>query len=72
MKKGDLVMDADERLGVVVTIVLAYVPVKECVTQGAASVAMVFFFENQEQEIVYADEITVIKKGEFDGTHILE
>lgn len=72
MKRGDLVTDGENRLGVITTIILTYVPVEGSIVQDGASVAMVYYFKDQKEEVVYADEITVIKKGEDDGKHILE
>lgn len=65
-------MDGDGKVGVVTSIVLAYIPMKDNPLLDEASVAMVYFFESQEKDIVYKDEITIITKGDKNGKHILE
>jgi|TARA_R110002110_G_scaffold289790_1_gene504156 hypothetical protein len=72
MKEGDLIMDGDGKVGVVTSIVLAYVPMKDCPLLDGNSVAMAYFFESKEIDIVYIDEITVITKGDKSVKHILE
>tara|TARA_R110000824_G_scaffold230500_3_gene418178 strand:- start:65 stop:289 length:225 start_codon:yes stop_codon:yes gene_type:complete len=72
MKEGDLIMDGDGKVGVVTSIVLAYVPIKDLPLPKEASVAMVYFFESQEKDIIYIDEITIITKGDKNGKHFLE
>ncbi len=68
MKEGNLVIDGDGNYGVVVCLLL--VTPDGTVPWDYGSVAFVYFFNTQEDEIVYEDEITII--GEFDGPHILE
>lgn len=65
-------MDGDGRVGVVTSIVIAYIPIKDMPLLDEASVAMVYFFESQEKDIVYRDEITIITKGDKNGKHFLE
>tara|TARA_R110000824_G_scaffold193147_1_gene375498 strand:- start:482 stop:706 length:225 start_codon:yes stop_codon:yes gene_type:complete len=72
MKEGNLIRDGDGKVGVVTAIVLAYVPMKDNSLLNESSVAMVYFFESQEIDIVYLDEITIITKGDKNGKHFLE
>jgi|15BtaG_2_1085339.scaffolds.fasta_scaffold09324_6 hypothetical protein len=72
MKEGDLVMDGEGKVGTVTAIVLAYVPIKDEPLPEEASVAMVYFFESQREDIVYVDEITILTKGDKNGKHFLE
>ena len=65
-------MDGEGKVGVVTSIVLAYIPIKDKPLLDKASVAMVYFFESQEKDIVYIDEITIITKGDKNGKHFLE
>ena len=65
-------MDGDGKVGVVTSIVLAYIPMKDSPLPDGNSVAMVYFFESKEIDIVYKDEITIITKGDKNGKHILE
>lgn len=68
MKKNDLIEDADGRVGVVVCIILCFP--EESLAKENGIVGFAFFFDNQKEEIIYAEEVVVI--GEYNGTHILE
>ena len=68
MKSGDLIKDADSRIGVVTCIILAYPESIEEPDIGVVGFA--FFFDTQKEEIIYKEDIEII--GEYNGTHFLE
>ena len=68
MKEGDLIEDADGRVGVVTCIVLCFP--EGAIPRDNGSVGFAFFFDTQKEEIIYVEDIEVI--GEYNGTHFLE
>ena len=68
MKEGDLIEDADGRVGVVTCIILCFP--EGAIPRDNGSVGFAFFFDTQKEEIIYVEDIEVI--GEYNGTHILE
>ncbi len=58
MIEGDLIMDADGRLGVVLTIVEGFASIG--IDIDNTIVGMVYFFDTQEEEIVYEEDVVVI------------
>ena len=68
MKKGDLIEDADGRIGVITCIVICFP--EGAIPRDHGSVGFAFFFDTQKEEIIYVEDIEVI--GEYNGTHFLE
>ena len=68
MKEGDLIEDAEGRIGVITCIVICFP--EGAIPRDHGSVGFAFFFGNQKEEIVYIEDIEII--GEDNGTHILE
>lgn len=73
MKDGDLFIDADGRIGVVLYLIEAYITIGQhtapCRTKPTAGMGLLF--DTGEKLILYKEEIEIIGE-EYNGAYILE